>query len=96
MNFLRSIYSKKYLEKLDLKWSYSSSKRHYIGHKVTIVLEKDSLTPVMILIHQGAPHNSKLFTEIMENLQKSTIIKPLDILLFDKGYYSYENYQKAY
>ena len=95
MNFLRSTYSKKYLEKLDLKWSYSSSKGHYIGYKVTMVLEKDSLTPVMILIHQGAPHDTKLFTEIMENLQKSRIIKPLDILLFDKGYYSYENYQKG-
>ena len=75
MNFLRSTYSKKYLEKLDLKWSYSSSKGHYIGYKVTMVLEKDSLTPVMILIHQGAPHDTKLFTEIMENLQKSRIIK---------------------
>lgn len=31
----------------------------------------------------------------MEKLKKSRIIRPLDILLFDKGYYSYENYQKG-
>ena len=95
MNFLRSHYSKEYLKKLNLKWSYSSSKGHYIGYKVTMVLEKESLTPVMILIHQGAPHDSKLFTEIMETLKKSKIIRPLDIMLFDKGYYSYKNYQKG-
>ena len=60
-----------------------------------MILEKESLTPVMILIHQGAPHNIKLFTEIMETLEKSKIIRPLDTILFDKGYYSYENYKKG-
>ena len=46
---------------MDLKWSYSSSKGHYIGYKVTIVLKKNSLTPVLILIHKGAPHNTKVY-----------------------------------
>lgn len=27
--------------------------------------------------------------------KKSRVIQPLDILLFDKRYYSYENYQKS-
>ena len=46
---------------MDLKWSYSSSKGHYIGYKVTMVLEKNSLTLVLILIHNGAPHDTKIY-----------------------------------
>lgn len=43
-----------------------------------MVLEKELLTPIMILIHQEAPHDTKLFTEIMETLKKiknNTIIR---------------------
>ena len=51
------------------------------------------MNPVSILIHSGAPNDSKLFEEIMETLQKRRIIQKGDILIFDKGYYSYQNYQ---
>ena len=51
------------------------------------------MNPVSILIHSGAPNDAKLFDEIMENLQKRRIIQKGDILIFDKGYYSYKNYQ---
>ena len=78
---------------MDLKWSYSSSKGNYIGYKVTMVLEKNSLTSVLILIHKGAPYDTKIYKEVLENLKQSRIIRPLDILLFDKGYFSYENYK---
>lgn len=85
--------TRKYLENKDYDWAYSSSKGYYIGYKVTIVLEKESLTPVLILIHSGSPHDSKLFPEILENLKKHKIIRPGDTLLFDRGYYSYKNYR---
>ena len=58
-----------------------------------MVLEKNSLTLVLILIHNGAPHDTKIYKEVLENLKQSRIIRPLDILLFDKGYFSYENYR---
>ena len=51
------------------------------------------MNPVSILIHYGAPNDAKLFDEIMENLQKRRIIEKGDIIIFDKGYYSYKNYQ---
>ena len=50
------------------------------------------MNPVSILIHSGAPNDAKLFDEIMENLQKRRIIEKGDIIIFDKGYYSYKNY----
>ena len=49
--------------------------------------------PVAIIIHAGAPHDSKLFSEIMENLRKRRIIRKNDTIIFDRGYYSYKNYQ---
>jgi hypothetical protein len=92
-NIKRTHRSKKHLEKRNLKWSYSSSYGFYIGFKATIVIEQDSALPVAIIIHSGAPHDSKIFTEIMDNLQKRRIIRKYDTILFDRGYYSYKNYQ---
>jgi hypothetical protein len=92
-NVTRKHRSKKYLEKQDLKWSYSSSYGFYIGFKATIVIEQKSAMPVAIIIHSGAPHDSKIFNEIMENIKKRRIIRKNDIIIFDRGYYSYNNYQ---
>lgn len=92
-NFRRNKKTKEHLKSLNLKWSYSSSKGFYIGFKATVVLDYDTMNPVSILIHFGAPNDAKLFDEILENLQKRRIIEKGDILIFDKGYYSYKNYQ---
>ncbi len=51
------------------------------------------MTPVSILIHSGAPNDSKIFDEVLQNLKKRRIIKRKDIILFYRGYYSYKNYQ---
>ena len=92
-NIQRKHRSKEYLKKQDLKWSYSASYGFYIGFKATIVIEHKSALPVAIIIHSGAPHDSKIFTEIMENLKKRRIIRNGDTIIFDRGYYSYKNYQ---
>jgi hypothetical protein len=92
-NVTRKHRSKKYLEKQDLKWSYSSSYGFYIGFKATIVIEQKSAIPVAIIIHSGAPHDSKIFNEIIENLKKRRIIRKNDTIIFDRGYYSYNSYQ---
>ena len=91
MNFHRNKKTKEHLKSLNLKWSYSSSKGFYIGFKATIIIDFDSMNPVSILIHSGAPNDAKLFDEIMENLHKRRIIQKGDTLIFDKGYYSYKN-----
>ena len=92
-NFNRNKKTKEHLKTLNLKWSYSSSKGFYIGFKATVIIDYDSMNPVSILIHSGAPNDAKLFDEIMENLQKRRIIRKGDTIIFDKGYYSYKNYQ---
>ncbi len=94
INFHRNKKTKEHLETLNLKWSYSSSKRFYIGFKATVIIYFDSMNPVSILIHSETSNNAKLFDKIIENLQKRRIIRKGDTLIFDKGYYSYKkNYQ---
>ena len=63
-NFRRNKKTKEHLKSLNLKWSYSSSKGFYIGFKATVVLDYDTMNPVSILIHSGAPNDAKLFDEI--------------------------------
>ena len=74
-NFHRNKKTKEHLKTLNLKWSYSSSKGFYIGFKATVVLDYDSMNLVSILIHSGAPNDSKLFDEILEILQKDELSK---------------------
>ena len=93
INIVKKYISDDHLKKLGLKWSYSTTKKSFIGFKVTVVLEKNSLTPVSILIHPGAPHDSRIFEGILKELKRRRLIKPGDILYFDRGYYSIENYQ---
>jgi len=49
--------------------------------------------PVAILIHSGAPHDTKIFTEYKENLRKRRIISKKDTIIFGRRYYKYEKYQ---
>jgi hypothetical protein len=49
--------------------------------------------PVDILIHSGAPHDSKIFDNILKELQKRRIIRKNDAITFDKWHYSCQNYQ---
>ena len=83
---------KEHLEKLNLKWGFSTTKGHFIGFKVTVVLNYKTLSPVSILIHSGAPNDSKLFDEILQELKRRRLIKYKDIIYFNKGYYSLNNY----
>ena len=92
INISKEYITDKHLKKLGLKWSYSTTKGHFIGFKVTVVLDKDNMVPVSILIHSGAPNDSRLFEEILKELRRRRNIKEKDLILFDKGYYSLENY----
>ena len=51
------------------------------------------MTPVSILIHSGAPNDSKIFDEVLQDPHRRPIIKIKDIILFDRSHYAYKNYQ---
>ena len=95
INVIKQFIKDKRLKKLGLKWGYSTTKKHFIGFKVTIVLEKTTLTPVSIFIHPGAPNDARIFEGILKELKRRNLIKNGDILYFDRGYFSHKNYQIA-
>jgi len=92
LNWFRKTYSKAQLDKRDFKWGYSPSHGHYIGYKLTLVIEYPSLHPVCILLHPGSPHDSVLYESVMTELKRRRITRIGDLVVFDKGYYSYGNY----
>ena len=87
--------SKKALEDKDYAWGWGTAIGYYIGYKVTLVLEHDTKLPVYFMIERGSPSDTKMISKILPELIKRRIIKKGDIIYFDRGYYSYENYNYA-
>jgi hypothetical protein len=48
--------------------------------------------PVAFLLHQGSPGDAKIYEEILEELKRIKITRDGDTIIFDKGYYGYNNY----
>ena len=93
INTIKKYITPEHLKKLKLKWGYSTTNGHYIGYKVTVVLEMTTKIPVSILIHPGSPNDTKIFDEVLKELKKRSLIKSKDIIYFDKGYFSHKNYE---
>jgi hypothetical protein len=92
LNWFKRTYSKAQLLNKDFKWGYSKTHGYYIGYKLTLALDLRSLKPVCFLLHPGSPHDSVIYDEIMTELKRRRITRIGDIVVLDKGYYSYENY----
>jgi len=92
LNWFRKRYSKQKLENRDYSWGYSPTHGHYIGYKLTLALDAHSLKPVCFLLHPGSPHDSTIFREIVNELKRRRIAQIGDTIVFDKGYYAYDNY----
>ena len=95
INILKKYVSPEHLEKLNLDMGFSTTKGYYIGFKVTLVLEKDTLCPISVIIHSGAKNDAKIFDEVLEELSRRRLLRKGQVILFDKGYYSIENYINA-
>ena len=95
LNWFGRRISKKKLEKKPYKWGYSSSKGFYIGLKLSLVLDCKTMQPLAMLLHEGSPNDAKIFSEIMYELKRRRILRKGDRIIFDKGYFSKENYQIA-
>ncbi len=95
INWFRRRIKKADLEDREFKWGYSPSKGYYIGYKLTMVVDNRNLKPLAFLIHEGSPNDAKLFKEVLEELKRRRILRKGDVVLADKGYYSYRNYVMA-
>jgi len=60
--------------------------------KLTLALEYPSLKPLAFVVNEANVSEYTVFPQILEELHRRRKIRAEDILYFDKGYYSYENY----
>jgi hypothetical protein len=58
-----------------------------------LAIDYKTRKPLAFLIHEGSPHDSKIYTEILEELRKRRVMRRGDTIIMDKEYYSYINYQ---
>ncbi|AWX32822.1 hypothetical protein AW729_06800 [Methanosphaera sp. BMS] len=84
INTIKKYITKEELEKLNLKWGFSKTKLHYIGFKVTVVLDKDTLSPVSILIHSGAPHDTVIYKKVLKELKRRRLFTKRTLLYLDR------------
>jgi hypothetical protein len=91
LNVFKKKVRKKDLEDRDYRWGYSNNSGYYLGFTLTLVIEYPSLVPVAFLIHPGSPHDSRLFTEVLDDLKRRKILRAGDTVIADKGYYAYHN-----
>ena len=91
--FGKKYYSAEELEEKNFKLGYSSSKSHYIGGKLIIAIDQDTCQPLTMLFYPGTVHDSKIFPEILHKLKKEEYCGIKNIIMVDKWFTSYKNYQ---
>lgn len=83
------------LKDKDYAWAWGTAIGFYIGYKVTLVLDYKTKMPVYFMIERGSPSDTKMVGKILPILRRKKIIRRGDRILFDRGYYSYDNYKLA-
>jgi Transposase DDE domain len=92
LNWFKRKISKKMLENRDFKWGYSTHRGYFIGMKLSLALEYPSLKPLAFIINEANVSEYTVYPQILEELKRRRKIRAGDVLYFDRGYYSYENY----
>jgi hypothetical protein len=84
--------SKQKLLTKDYKRGYSTNNGHYAGFKMTLAIDQRTCKPLAILIHPGAPHDTMIFDDMLNELKKRRVLKKWQLILCDRGFQSLENY----
>lgn len=94
LNWFTRRITKKSLENRDFKWGYSPHRGYFVGMKMTLALEYSTLKPLAFIINESNVSESKIYTQILDELKRRRILRLGEIVYFDRGYYSYNNYVK--
>ncbi|MFY1112563.1 MAG: transposase [Methanosarcinaceae archaeon] len=92
LNWYAKKITKKSLENKDYKWGYSTHRGFFIGLKLTLALESQTLKPLAFLINEANVPEPKIYLDILKELKRRRILKTGDVVYADRGYYSYDNY----
>jgi transposase len=93
INLDKKFYNKEELEKKGFEIGFSKTHGYFIGGKLTLAIDFHTGQPLVMLIHKGARSDAKIFLEMLDELKKRRIIGKKDLIMADKGYVSYKNYE---
>ena len=82
------------LEDRDYKWVFDG-KDFFIGFKLAFTMDYNTKRPLSFLIYPANIHDSQIFEDMLENLKRRGFPKPSAIVMTDKGFCSYYNYNTA-
>lgn len=95
LNWFRKKIPKAALVDRDFQWGFSPSKGYYLGYKLSLIVMYPSLQPMCFLLHPGSPADVHLYDEILQELRRRRLARNGDMVVCDKGYFSYLNYMKG-
>ena len=61
---------------------------------MTLALEYPTLKPLAPIINEASVSESKIYTQMLDELKRRRIPRTGEFLYFDRGHYSYKNYVK--
>ena len=92
LKFSGKFLSRQMLLDKDYKRGYSTNKGHYAGFQLTLAIEHETCRPLAMLIHPGSPNDTKIFDDMLNELKKRKILRKKQLILADRGFYSFDNY----
>jgi len=73
------------------KWGYST-KGFFLGMKMMILIDYETLIPLFFHVYPANVHESRIYPLILEMLKRKKLIRFGDAIIMDRGFYSYKNY----
>lgn len=95
INLDKKYYTEEELDEKNFKVGFSQTHGHFIGGKLTLAIDFHTGQPLAMLVHQGAYPDAKIFPEMLEELKRRRIISKKDMIMADRGFVSYNNYEKG-
>jgi len=78
----------------DYKWGFDGNE-FFIGFKLAFAMDYKTKRPLLFLIYPANTSDCQIFEDVLENLKKKGLLRPKTIVMADKGFCSYYNYNVA-
>ena len=84
-------FRKRDLKNKPYRWGFST-KGFFLGMKMMILIDYETLTPLFFHVYPANVHESKIYPLILEMLKRKRLIRFGDTIIMDRGFYAYKNY----
>jgi len=82
------------LEDKEYKWGFDGNE-FFIGFKLAFAMDYKTKRPLLFLIYPANTNDCQIFEDVLENLKRKGFLRPNTIVMADKGFCSYYNYNIA-